>query len=40
MDLNGAYLQTFRIGVEAALNLFKDLPFGASIEEAPESPVA
>lgn len=35
MDLNGAYLQVFRVGVMTALHQFKDLPFGASIEEAP-----
>jgi hypothetical protein len=35
MDLNGAYLQVFRVGVMTVLNLFKDLPFGASIEAAP-----
>lgn len=33
MDLNGAYLQVFRIGVTTALEQFKNLPFGASIEE-------
>lgn len=36
MNLDGAYLQTFRVGVEAALNVFKDLPFGASLEDVPE----
>lgn len=36
MDLNGPYLQVFRVGVETVLNIFKDLPFGASIEDAPE----
>lgn len=36
MDLNGAYLQTFRVGVESVLNIFKNLPFGASLEDAPE----
>lgn len=35
MDLNGPYLQVFRVGVMTALHLFKDLPFGASIEEGP-----
>ena len=35
MDLNGPYLQVFRVGVMTVLHLFKDLPFGASIEEAP-----
>lgn len=40
MDLNGPFLQVFRVGVEAALNVFKDLPFGASLEDAPESPAA
>lgn len=37
MDLNGAYLQVFRVGVLTILNIFKSLPFGASIETAPES---
>ena len=36
MNLDGAYLQVFRVGVETVLNIFKNLPFGASIEEAPE----
>lgn len=35
MDLNGPYLQVFRVGVLTALQLFKNLPFGASIEEVP-----
>jgi hypothetical protein len=33
MDLNGAYLQVFRTGVLTALQVFKDLPFGVSVEE-------
>jgi len=36
MDLTGPYLQVFKVGAMAVLNVFKDLPFGASIEEAPE----
>lgn len=38
MDLNGTYLQVFKVGVMTALHLFKDLPFGASIEEASNVP--
>lgn len=41
MELSGAYMQVFRVGVMTALNVFKELPFGASIvEEAPAIPVA
>lgn len=36
MDLNGAYLQTFRVGIETVLQIFKDLPFGVSLEDAPD----
>ncbi len=35
--LEGATLHTFRLGVMAALNLFNDLPFGASIESASDA---
>lgn len=34
MDLNGPYLQVFRVGVLTVLHLFKDLPFGVSVEDA------
>lgn len=40
MDLNGPYLQVFRVGVMTVLHLFKDLPFGASIEESANDPAA
>ena len=36
MDLNGPYLQVFRLGAQTVLHLFKNLPFGASMEEVPE----
>jgi hypothetical protein len=36
MNLDGPYLHVFRVGVESALNVFKDLPFGASLEDAPQ----
>lgn len=35
MELKGAYHQVFNVGVLTVLNIFKDLPFGASVEEAP-----
>lgn len=38
MDLNGPYLEVFRTGAMAALELFRNLPFGVSVEDNPEEP--
>jgi hypothetical protein len=39
MDLNGPFHQVFKVGVMTVLHLFKDLPFGASLEDDPSAAV-
>ena len=36
IELDAITAQIFRLGVMTALNVFKDLPFGASLEDAPD----